>query len=295
MAEPISDEFLMTPTSIAPQTALFPPHVARSILFVPADRPDRFDKAWACGVDDVILDLEDAVGIAHKEVARTNITNWLSPERRALVRINAADTAWHLEDLSLLGHPGVRGFVVPKAEYLDDELVQACASFGKHLIPLVETAIGFDRALELAGRPGVERLAFGHLDFQVDLGISGDDDALLYFRSQLVLVSRLAGIHPPLEGITIDVSNDSVLRAETLRAKRLGFGGKLCIHPRQVDTVNRIFSPTEQELRWARAVIDAFEGSSGAAIAVDGKLVDRPIVLKAQRILSGGLSGGKND
>jgi citrate lyase subunit beta / citryl-CoA lyase len=240
---------------------------SRSALFVPADRPERFDKAWLSGADDVILDLEDAVGLEHKDAARANVEKWLSADRRAWVRINAHDTPWHSRDLELLRCPWLIGVVLPKAEHLSARVVHTCTTLGKRLIPLIETAVGFQTAAVVAGTPGVERLAFGHLDFQLDLGIVGDDDALLYFRSQLVLLSRIAGIRAPLDGVTVQVANPPMLETETLRAKRLGFGGKLCIHPRQVETINRVFSPTEQELAWARAVLNAVEASQGAAVA----------------------------
>lgn len=211
--------------------------------------------------------------------------SWLSADRPILVRINALETEWYQRDLELLAHPGVRGLMVPKAEQLADTLVQACVAHGKCLIPIVETALGFHHAEAMARTPTVERLAFGTLDFQVDLGITDDEDALLYFRSRLVLVSRLAGIQPPLDGITVDLANSNALHADTLRSKRCGFGGKLCIHPSQVDDVNRIFSPSAEELAWAREVVEALERSQGAAVAVGGKMVDRPVILKAQRIL----------
>ena len=158
-----------------------------------------------------------------------------------LVRINAADTPWYLDDIELLKHPGVRGFMVPKAEQLDEALVADCVEHGKLLIPLVETAVGFKNAANLAGSRAVARLAFGTIDFQVDLGIEGEDDALAHFRSQLVLESRLAQIQPPLDGVTVDINDAEVLRQDTLRAKRFGFGGKLCIHPRQVRSSIRSF------------------------------------------------------
>ena len=106
------------------------------------------------------------------------------------------------------------------------------------------------------------------------------------------LASSKPSIQAPLDGVTVDVGNADVLRAETLRSKRFGFGGKLCIHPQQVDAVNLIFSPTAQELEWAAAVIDAVARSGGAAVAIEGKMVDRPVILKAERIL---LSGQHND
>ncbi|HWJ35311.1 MAG TPA: CoA ester lyase [Steroidobacteraceae bacterium] len=257
----------------------------RSYLFVPGDRPDRFDKAWASPADEVIIDLEDAVAEDKKSFARASAKHWMSPERRVLVRINAGGTQWYRDDLELLEHPGLRGLMMPKAEKLDESLIQSCQALGKCVIPLVETAIGFQHAATLAAAPCVERLAFGTLDFQLDTGILGDDDALLFFRSQMVLVSRLANIQPPLDGVTVEVDDDEVLRKDTLRSKRFGFGGKLCIHPRQVATVNRIFSPTEVEIAWARAVTNAAARSGGAAVAVEGKMVDQPVIRKAEGIL----------
>jgi citrate lyase subunit beta / citryl-CoA lyase len=259
--------------------------MARSYLFVPADRPDRFDKAWASHADEVILDLEDAVAVGKKAVARANVERWMSPERPVLVRINGSETEWNRGDLGLLGHPGLRGLMLPKAERLDESLIRYCKAQGKCLIPMVETAIGYEQAPTLARLPGVERLAFGSLDFQLDLGIGGDDDALLTFRSNLVLISRVAAIQPPIDGVTVEVENADVLRADVLRSKRLGFGGKLCIHPRQVDVVNLVFSPTAQEIEWARAVIEALERSGGAAVTLEGKMVDQPLLRKSKLIL----------
>ena len=257
----------------------------RTCLFVPGDRADRFDKAWASDADDVVLDLEDAVAADHKGIARSAVSKWLAKDRPVLVRINAADTPWYLDDIELLKHPGVRGFMVPKAEQLDEALVADCVEHGKLLIPLVETAVGFKNAANLAGSRAVARLAFGTIDFQVDLGIEGEDDALAHFRSQLVLESRLAQIQPPLDGVTVDINDAEVLRQDTLRAKRFGFGGKLCIHPRQVEVVNSVFSPTDAEREWARQVLDAVARTDGAAAAVAGKMVDKPVLAKAMRVL----------
>ena len=149
---------------------------------------------------------------------------------------------------------------------------------------MVETAAGLQRAQALAATPGVVRLAFGSIDFQVDLGIEGDDDALLFFRSQLVLASRLASIAAPVDGVTVSTTDAGQLRHDTQRARRLGFGAKLCIHPQQVDTVHAVFAPSEAERDWAARVIAAMAQSAGAAVAVDGRMVDRPVLLKAQRI-----------
>jgi citrate lyase subunit beta/citryl-CoA lyase len=137
----------------------------------------------------------------------------------------------------------------------------------------------------LAGAPGVERLVFGSIDFQVDLGIDGEGDELLCFRSQLVLVSRLAGIRAPVDGVSTAIDDAATLRADAERARRLGFGAKLCIHPKQVDVVDRAFLPSDAERDWARRVLDAAERAGGAVVAVDGKMVDKPVMLRAQAIL----------
>lgn len=257
----------------------------RTYLFVPGDRPERFDKAWDSSADAVILDLEDAVLPERKDLARQAIAQWLRPERPVWLRCNAADSAWFSSDAELVSHPGVAGFVVPKAEVLPEPLVSAARKHRIGLIALIETAQGIENATALAGEPGVVRLAFGALDFQVDLGIEGDDDALLYFRSRLVLASRLGGKLAPIDGVTPSIDDPMVMRNDTLRARRLGFGARLCIHPRQIDVIHDVLSPSDESRRWAERVVSAMDSSAGGAVAVDGKMVDRPVLLKAQSIL----------
>ena len=200
--------------------------IARSYLFVPGDRPDRFDKALAAGADAVIVDLEDAVPPAKKIEARAAIGNWLSTEKAVVLRINADTTEWFRE-----------------------------------------------------------RLLFGTLDFQMDLGIDGEGDELAYYRSEIVLISRLAGIQAPVDGPCTSLDDAAQLTADTRRAKRMGFGGKLCIHPRQVAHVNAAFTPTADELVWARRIVAAAAETKGAAVALDGRMVDRPVILKAEQIV----------
>lgn len=160
----------------------------------------------------------------------------------------------------------------------------ACTS-DKPIVALVETAEGFDRLRKTARAAGVVRLAFGSIDFQLDLGIGGDDDALLAFRSCFVLESRLAQLAPPVDGVTTAIDDTELIEHGALRARRLGFGAKLCIHPRQVEVVNRSFSPSAAELNWAQRVVDAADRAGGAAVTVDGKMVDRPVMLRAQALL----------
>lgn len=260
--------------------------IHRSYLFVPGNRPERFDKAYAAGADAVIIDLEDAVPPGEKMVARESIARWLHPQHRVLVRINSAGSAWFRDDVQLCAMPGVAGIVLPKAERAEDVLMIQCASADKPVFPLVESAWGLENARVLARTRHVCRLMFGSIDFQVDLGIDGDDDELLHYRSELVLASRLAGIAPPVDGVTTAIDNLDILRKETLRARRLGFGGKLCIHPRQVEHVIGFFAPTAEEVSWARRVIEAAGSANSAAVALDGKMVDRPVILKAQQVMA---------
>ena len=257
---------------------------ARSYLFVPGDRPERFDRAWDTLADEIVIDLEDAVGPLAKAEALHSIANWLDAARPILLRVNAADTQWFADDLRLACHPGVAGVVFPKAESLPPELIQACADKSQGIVALIETALGLQRIADLAASPHVRRLAFGSIDFQVDLGIEGDDEELLFFRSQLVWQSRLAGLPAPVDGVTADFSDDDRLRSDARRARRLGFGGKLCIHPRQLQAVSAAFLPDDAQRAWAARVLAAIESAKGATVALDGKMVDRPVWLQAMRI-----------
>jgi citrate lyase subunit beta/citryl-CoA lyase len=256
----------------------------RSYLFVPANRPEMFDKACRAGADAVIVDLEDAVPFADKAAARAALAGWLSPQQPVLVRINGADTEWFADDLALCGAPGVRGVILSKAERADD-IARLKDAGAPAILPLVESAAGFEHARAIAQAPGVERLLFGSIDFQLDLGIRGEREELLFFRSQLVLVSRLAGIGAPVDGVSTAIGDPAQLQGDATHARRMGFGGKLCIHPKQVAEVNRCFSPGEEELAWARRVLDAAAASNGAAVALDGKMIDRPVILRAREIL----------
>lgn len=259
--------------------------VARSYLFVPGDRPDRFDKACAAGADMVIVDLEDAVAPENKAQARTAIMNWLSPDKAILLRINADTTEWFRDDLGVARAPGVAGILLSKAEGIDEALRTISVEQGKFLLPQIETAQGFANAGAIASVTGVQRLLFGTLDFQMDLGIDGEREELDYFRSQLVLISRLANIQPPVDGPCTALDDAAQLTADAHKARRIGFGGKLCIHPKQVPHVNAAFAPTADELAWAKRVLSAAAQSSGAAVALDGRMVDRPVILKAEQIV----------
>lgn len=257
-----------------------------SYLFVPGNRPERFDKACAAGAGAVIVDLEDAVPMADKAQARAALAAWLArPAALPVhVRINGADTEWFARDLTLCALPGVAGIIMSKAESVAD-IDAVLAAGASAVLPLIESAQGFANAPALARAQRVQRLLFGSIDFQLDLGIDGEHEELLYFRSQLVLMSRLAGIAAPVDGVCTAFDDPQQLLLQTMHARRLGFGAKLCIHPRQVAHVNRCFLPSEQEVIWAGRVLAAAESALGAAVAVDGKMIDRPVILKAEKIM----------
>jgi citrate lyase subunit beta/citryl-CoA lyase len=260
--------------------------LARSYLFVPGTRAERFAKALASGAHAVIVDLEDAVPPAEKDAARAAVAAWLTSSSPVLVRINAAGTRWFDDDLSLCSRPGVAGVVLPKAEDAAVvEHVSGAIGDSAFVLPLIETAQGLWHAVAIGRVKRVPRLLFGSIDFQLDLGVR--DDELLHYRSQLVLASRVAGISSPIDGVTTAIDDAEAIRRDTLRAIALGFGGKLCIHPKQVAIVNDAFRPTAAEIEWAQRVVAADAAAGGAAVAVDGKMVDRPVLLKAQAILAG--------
>ena len=258
----------------------------RSFLFVPGNRPERFEKAMKSGADVVILDLEDAVAPQHKQMARDAVAAWLAPDRPVLIRVNAKGTPEYEKDVQLAKLRGVAGIVLPKAESALDIIdLVGRAKRRISVYPLIESAKGIWNALEIAKAPFVCHLMFGTLDFCADMGMEPNGSELDPFRSQLALISRVAGIRAPIDGVTQSIEDEEVLGAESTKAKRWGFAGKLCIHPKQIPVVNRSFGPSVAEFAWARRVCDAFEDANGAAVAVDGKMVDRPVFLRAQSIL----------
>ena len=254
----------------------------RSYLFVPGNRSERFDKALASGADAVIVDLEDAVPPGQKDAARALVSAWLSAAKPVVVRINAADTPWFTDDVALCRSEGVAAVMLAKAERVAD-----LAAIGNSLplIPLIESAVGFDNLRAIAAAPNVQRLAFGAIDFQLDLNLRATFDELLFFRSQFVLGSKLAKLAAPIDSPSTAIDDLAEVEADAQRARRLGFGAKLCIHPKQVAVVNTCFSPSAAEVDWAERVIAAAAASQGAAVALDGKMIDKPVILRAEAIL----------
>jgi citrate lyase subunit beta / citryl-CoA lyase len=258
-------------------------------LFVPGNRAERFDKALAAGADAIVIDLEDAVSPRDKDAARANAGLWVKAHENAadrfVVRINDGTTPWFAADLAMLRQAGVRRAMLPKAETpAQVAAVRAALPPEGQVLPLIETARGLENIDALAGTPGVARLVFGTLDYAVDLNLSGDDRGLIYPCSRIALASRCAGIASPVAGVTPAIDDEVRLLSDLAFARTFGFGAKLCIHPRQVAVIHKALQPTVTEIDWARRVVAAAEGGEGV-VQVDGKMVDRPVVLKARAIL----------
>lgn len=259
---------------------------ARTLLFVPGDRPERFAKAAAAGADLVMIDLEDAVPPSAKDTARAHAQAHLREVGTVAVRVNAVGTPRHDADVTALA--GTDAVVMlPKAE--PGDALTGVADAGHPLLALVETAAGVLGAAAVAATPGVRRLVFGSFDLAAELGVDPlDRDSMLAARSALVMASAAAGLPGPVDGVRAAVHDDG-LHDEAVAARRLGFTGKLCIHPRQVPVVRSALAPSTDELRWARQVIAALDGgedSAGTGVRmVDGAMVDRPVVARARRII----------
>lgn len=254
-------------------------------LFVPGNRPERFDKAVASGADAVILDLEDAVAGEHKRAAGAHVVEYLQRNPHLMVRINARSTSWFEEDLAALATTAVAAVMLPKAESADDVTAVCARLSGKvRVVPLIESARGLARLEQILGCDNVWCAAFGSLDFALDLDCAPTWEALLLARTQLVLHSRLANLPPPLDGVTAAFDQPALAEDEARRAAQLGFGGKLAIHPRQVEPITRGFQPDEATWRWAETVVAA--ARAGDAAQLNGAMIDRPVLERALRILT---------
>jgi citrate lyase subunit beta/citryl-CoA lyase len=263
----------------------------RSYLFVPGNRPERFAKALASGADAVVLDLEDAVAEDAKGVARDAVAGWArgagSAERaRTLVRINDAASAHFEDDLRLLREARLLDVMLPKAERVEQLEAVRAGRPGARLLPIVESARGIDRCEALASAPAVVRLVFGTLDFALDLELDIDADAepLGFAAARLAVASRVAERLSPVAGVTPQLDDEARLLADFAWARRRGFGAKLCIHPKQVAPVHAALRPDRQAIEDAQRVLAAEAISPGSA-RLDGRMVDRPVVLRAQRVL----------
>lgn len=266
----------------------------RSYLFVPGDRPERFIKALASAADAVVVDLEDAVAPQAKQAAREALARLLargSDLERIVIRTNDEATPWFEDDLGVLREGGARTVMLPKAERLStiERVRSACP--GIAVLPLVESARGVLAAEALAGGDGVMRLAFGTVDYALDMDLQGELAATVGLdaaAARLALASRAAGLLPPVAGVTVAIDDDAQLRADMERARAHGFAAKLCIHPKQIAPLHALLAPSAEELAWAQRVLAAAEAAGAAAVQLDGRMVDRPVIERARRLVQRG-------
>lgn len=265
------------------------PKIIRSALFVPGSRPERFAKALSSKADVVIVDFEDAVEENLKEEAHANLSQFLTqnPSISVVVRINASGHRMHRRDILFCSkHPGVSAVLLPKAESADQIL--AVAEGGKPVWPLIESAQGLADLDELASVLSVQRLTFGALDLALDLGIRASSLAAYRIcdqvRYQLLINSSIHRLEKPLDTVYPDISDIAGLRQFAQDARDLGFSGMLAIHPSQVEVINQVFTPSEQEIDWAKRVLDAAKGAPGA-FRLEGKMIDAPVIAEASRIV----------
>lgn len=264
---------------------------ARSFLFAPASDGEKLRKALSMGADAVIADLEDAVAPAEKERARQLLRELLQePEASCLrlARVNGMASGELDRDLDALAGAALDGIVLAKAT---PEAVELLGGGGPPLVALVETAAGLASVRELAACRRVAALMLGPLDLSVELRLESrlDGQELLLARSQLVLASALAGSRGPIDGAAVVPRDLELLEREGRLARSLGFTGKACIHPSQIEPVNRVFAPSEQELVRARRIVAAYEQhlrDGQGAFLLDGALVDLPVVRWAQAVLA---------
>ena len=288
----------------------------RSALFVPGHQPDRVKKALNSRADAVIIELEDAVPLDQKESALETAAAQLGAAvaKRVFVRVNSLDSGFMAREVDALVCAGASCLMIPKVDNAEmlgglDKLLSRAEQRAEvtrghvKLMPLIESAAGVFNigriVLSPVAQDRVWTVALGAADYSTDAGVELSDtgEELLYPRSALAVACRAAGLAPPVDTpYMLHILDEKKLAADALRAKRLGFQGKLCVHPKQVAVINRVFSPSDEELEHARRVLDAFEKGSArglAAVQLDGKFIDKPVVDKARKIL--GLAGlGKN-
>lgn len=281
----------------------------RTLLFAPGNRPDRAEKALGLAADAVIMDFEDAVPIAEKESCRPVVKAILdkNPGKRMYVRVNALSTPYCRDDIKAVGSKNLEGIMLPKVESPEDlvEFDGLVAQMEKesgiepgtlNVICVCETARGLEDVYRIASVKMDHKrdmiFAFGAADYTTDLGIrlTREGRELDYARWRLPIVSRAAGLMPPLDTPwMVDLKDMDGLVADAQKAKALGFQGKVVIHPNQIQSCNEIFTPSAEELAFAQKVVSAFEQAERegkAAIQVDGKFIDYPVVEQARRVVS---------
>jgi citrate lyase subunit beta/citryl-CoA lyase len=281
------------------------PSALRSFLLVPGNQAPAIERLFTARADVVILDLEDGVAAAEKVATRALVVEALRRPRtgRGYVRINSFDTAWCMADLEAVVGPWLHGIVLPRVESADHlqviarsmsqlEHARDMASRTLDLVAIIETAKGVAHASAIAAAtPRLSRLALGGADYASDLDLewSADEQAFAYARARLAHASRLAGLESPVDTAVLPGNDIERFRTSARNGRRMGFFGKLCLHPDQVRPCNEEFTPSSAQVAHARAVIAAFDAAEAqglASVHLDGELIDYPVVYKAQRMVA---------
>lgn len=276
----------------------------RSMLFVPATDLKKINKALASNADCVILDLEDAVALSEKEAAQIVVRDVLKGQqnRHVYVRVNSIDTPFIHRDLTTIIPSRPTGIMLPKVESADqikciDWLIGQLEREAKipagqtGMIPLIETGIGVIQAAAIAGACSrLKCLAFGAVDYTLDIGtkLSREGHELFYARAHIVAASRAGGCEQPIDTVHPDFRDPEGLQRECEFVRNLGFQGKMVIHPDQIGIVHEVFSPTQEEIAYAKKVVEAFETAEKQGIAsinLDGKMIDYPVMKRARQLL----------
>ncbi|HYZ63864.1 MAG TPA: CoA ester lyase [Acetobacteraceae bacterium] len=276
----------------------------RSLLFTPANGGRKVEKALTSDADAVILDLEDAVAVSEKPAAReAAVAALLDRAKPVFVRVNALATPHCFDDLLAIVPAGPDAIVLPKVERASDVLTAewaigelerraGLAAGAVGLAPIIETGLGVAAAGAIAAAGSRLRwMMFGAVDLALDMDIDLDDEAgaIGHARFTVALASRTAGLPGPIDTAFVDIQALDRLRASAGRARAMGYSGKACIHPLQIPVVNELFSPSARELERSRRIVAAFEAAEragSAAVAVDGAMIDYPVVRRAQLLLA---------
>lgn len=261
---------------------------ARSFLFVPGDRPERFVKAAAAGAHAIIIDLEDAVSPETKVKARYHARSFLDKVvgQDILVRINGTDSEFHDEDLALASHKNLAGIILPKAD------AKSCSELtrrsGTPVWPLIETVHGLVDLQEIVALQNLGRLLLGTIDLSLDLGVdishAASQSTLDTARFMLVSNSRLGNLPPPVDGVFTDLNDEIGLQRVAEHARASGMGGMMCIHPGQTAAVHDAFTPSAADLEWAQAVIEASVNEK-SSFRFRGQMIDMPVLDRARNVL----------
>ena len=269
----------------------------RSFIFCPPLKPEMFSKALGSGTDIVCVELEDAIPIKHKALARKNaMTLFDSPQAddgvERVIRINSIQEAVGLADLQaiLSSRNETPAIMVPKVKspdeikLLDKLLIEGSMETRLHVI--IETNEGLEAAYEIAqASTRIDALFFGGIDMAAELRCRSTWEPLLYARSRVVHAAAAAGIDV-IDVPYLDLNDMKGLKEEACLSRDLGFNGKGAIHPKQISIINQTFTPKQDEIARAEKIIDAYEAAEGGVAVVDGKLIEKPVIREMQRILS---------